>query len=125
MTDIRYTKDHEYIRLDGDVGVFGISPHAQEQLGDVVYVELPQIGAKVVKGGQVAIVESVKAASEVYAPASGEIIAVNAALESQSGLVNEDPLGEGWIAHIRLADPSELAGLMDEAAYQDFLKAME
>ena len=125
MTDIRYTKDHEYIRLEGGIGVFGISPHAQEQLGDVVYVELPQIGAKVVKGGQVAIVESVKAASEVYAPASGEIIAVNAALESQSGLVNEDPLGEGWIAHIRLTDPSELAGLMDEAAYQAFLKAME
>jgi len=125
MTDIRYTKDHEYIRLDGDIGVFGISQHAQEQLGDVVYVELPQIGAKVVKGGQVAIVESVKAASEVYAPASGEIIAVNAALESQSGLVNEDPLGEGWIAHIRLTDPAELAGLMDEAAYQEFLKAME
>jgi len=121
MVDVRYTKDHEYIRIDGDTGTVGITDYAQSQLGDVVFVDLPQVGKVVAKGAETAVVESVKAASEIYAPVSGEIVAVNEALAATPGTVNEDPAGNGWFLKIRLKDPAELDGLMDEAAYQDFL----
>jgi glycine cleavage system H protein len=124
MSQPRFSKDHEYIIVDGDVGTVGISEHAQSQLGDVVFVELPAVGDKVAKGAQAAVVESVKAASEVFSPVSGEIVAVNGALEGEPSLINEDAMGKGWIAKIRLSDPAELDGLMDEAAYQDFLKTI-
>jgi glycine cleavage system H protein len=124
MSQARYTRDHEYINVDGDVGVVGISEHAQAQLGDIVFVELPVVGDKLAKGAQAAVVESVKAASEVFSPASGEVVAVNGDLEKEPSLINEDAMGKGWIAKIRLSDPNELAGLMDEAAYQDFLKTI-
>jgi glycine cleavage system H protein len=121
MTVVRYTKDHEYVRVDGDTGVVGITDYAQAQLGDVVFIELPLVGKQVAKGGEAAVVESVKAAREVYAPVSGEVVAVNEALESAPGTVNEDPAGTGWFVKIRLSNPAELDGLMDEAAYQDYL----
>lgn len=124
MTDIRYTKDHEYIRITGDIGEIGISEYAQKQLGDVVFVELPQVGANFGKGDQAAVVESVKAASEVYAPVSGEVVEVNSGLEGAPASVNEDPLGKGWFLKIRLADSGELDALMDEPAYRDFLKTL-
>ena len=125
MSQTRYTKDHEYVQLDGDIGSVGISDHAQAQLGDVVFVELPKQGAKIAKGAAVAVVESVKAASEVYAPVAGEVIEVNAAIEETPATVNEDPLGAGWFMKIRIADKSALDGLMDEAAYQAFLKTLD
>jgi glycine cleavage system H protein len=124
MSQPRFSKDHEYIIVDGDIGTVGISEHAQAQLGDVVFVELPSVGDKVAKGAQAAVVESVKAASEVFSPVSGEIVAVNGDLEGEPSLINEDALGKGWIAKIRLSDPAELSELMDEAAYQDFLKTI-
>ncbi len=124
MSAIHYTKDHEYIRVDGGTGTVGITDYAQKALGDVVFVELPEAGAAFKKGAQAAVVESVKAASEVYAPVSGEITAVNGALENAPGSVNEDSAGAGWFFKIKLADAGELAGLMDEAAYQAFLKTL-
>jgi glycine cleavage system H protein len=120
----RYTKDHEYIRLEGDAGTVGISDYAQSQLGDVVYVELPSIGKTLAKGDEAAVVESVKAASEVYAPVSGEVVEVNSDLESSPGAVNEDAAGRGWFLKIRLTDPSELDGLMTEEQYQEFVKSI-
>ncbi|HEY8382974.1 MAG TPA: glycine cleavage system protein GcvH [Microvirga sp.] len=120
----RYTKDHEYIRIEGDTGVVGITDYAQGQLGDVVYVELPSVGKAVAKGGEAAVVESVKAASEVYAPVSGEVVEVNGDLEGAPGTVNEDPAGRGWFMKIRLKDQGELDGLMTEEQYQDFLKSI-
>ena len=124
MSQPRFSKDHEYIIVDGDVGTVGISEHAQSQLGDVVFVELPAVGDKVAKGAQAAVVESVKAASEVFSPASGEVVAVNGALEGEPSLINEDAMGKGWIVKIRLSDAAELDELMDEAAYQEFLKTI-
>jgi glycine cleavage system H protein len=125
MSSIRYTKDHEYIRVEGDVGEIGISDYAQKQLGDVVFVELPKVGARVERGGEAAVVESVKAASEVYAPVSGEVVAVNEALEGDPATINSDPLGAGWFMKVRIADAADLDGLMDEAAYQAFLKTLD
>ena len=119
-----YTRDHEYIRVEGDHASVGISDYAQSQLGDVVFVELPALGHKFAKGDQVAVVESVKAASEVYAPTSGEVIAVNEALASSPALVNESPAGEGWFFKMKLSDTGELASLMDEAAYQVFVASL-
>jgi glycine cleavage system H protein len=124
MSDIRYTKDHEYIRVDGDTGTIGITDYAQGQLGDVVFVELPDIGKRLAKGEEAAVVESVKAASEVYAPVSGEVVAINQAIEEEPGKVNADPAGDGWFVKIKLADAAELAGLMDEAAYMEFLQTI-
>lgn len=121
MADTRYTKDHEYIRIEGDTGVVGITSYAQEQLGDVVFVELPSVGKKVDQGGEAAVVESVKAASEIYAPVAGEIVAVNDTLESTPGTVNEDPTGAGWFMKIKISDASQLDGLMSEADYKAFL----
>jgi glycine cleavage system H protein len=124
MAQTRYTKDHEYIRIEGETGIVGITDYAQGQLGDVVFVELPEIGRKVAKGGEAAVVESVKAASEVYAPVSGEVVEVNAALEGTPGTVNEDPAGSGWFVKIRLSDPAELDGLMNEADYAAYVKSI-
>ncbi|MFV0280624.1 MAG: glycine cleavage system protein GcvH [Rhodoblastus sp.] len=125
MATIRYTQDHEYIRIEGDIGTVGISDHAQHALGDVVFVELPDVGKAVEQGGEAAVVESVKAASEVYAPVAGEVVEVNSELEGAPAKVNEDPLGAGWFMKIRIADASQLDGLMDEAAYQAFLKTLD
>jgi glycine cleavage system H protein len=124
MSQIRYTKDHEYIRIEAAEAVVGISEHAQQQLGDVVFAETPPLGKALKRGDPAAVVESVKAASDVFAPASGEVIAVNSEVESTPGLINEDALGRGWLFRIRLADASELSGLMDEAAYADYLKTL-
>ena len=118
---IRYTKEHEWIRLDGDVATIGITDHAQEQLGDVVFVELPAVGKSLTKGGDAAVVESVKAASEVYAPVSGEVTEVNKALEGEPAMVNRDPEGAAWFLKVRMKDKSELDGLMDAAAYKAFI----
>ena len=124
MGETKYTKDHEYIRIDGDVVVVGISDYAQSQLGDVVFVELPKTGKKLAKGEEAAVVESVKAASEVYAPVSGEVTEVNAALEAQPGTINEDPEGTGWFIKLKLSDASELASLMSEADYKTYLASI-
>ncbi len=121
MTTLRFTKDHEWVRLDGDLAIVGITDYAQSQLGDVVYVELPEIGHRVEQGKEAAVVELVKAASEVFAPVSGEVIEVNDALAADPAKVNADPLGEGWFLKLRLDDPKELEDLMDEAAYQHFV----
>ena len=122
MAEIRYSKDHEYIRIEGAEGVVGISDHAQAQLGDVVFAETPKVGQKLKAGDAAAVVESVKAASDVFSPVSGEVVAVNAEVEKTPGIINEDALGRGWLFRLRLADPGELAGLMDEAAYAAFLE---
>jgi len=122
MGVLRFTRDHEWIRLDGELAVVGVTDYAQSQLGDVVYVELPEIGRRVEKGKEVAVVESVKAASEVYAPASGEVAEVNEALAVDPAKVNADPMGEGWFLKLRLTDLKELDGLLDEAAYQQFIE---
>ncbi len=124
MSNTLYTKDHEYIRVEGDTGVVGVTDHAQHALGDIVYVELPEVGASFKRGDQVAVVESVKAASEVFAPVTGEVVAINGALEKEPGAVNEEPLGKGWFYKVHVADRAELDGLMDEAAYAAFLKTL-
>lgn len=125
MTSVRYTRDHEYIRLEPDgVAVVGITEFAQSQLGDVVFVELPVVGAVVAKDGEAAVVESVKAASGVNAPVSGEVIDVNKTLEETPALVNEDPAGAGWFLKLKLSDPSEFDSLMDEEAYEAFVKTL-
>jgi glycine cleavage system H protein len=124
MADIRYSKDHEWVRRDGDLAVVGITDYAQNQLGDVVYVELPAIGRKVEQGGEAAVVESVKAASEVYAPVSGEVAAVNELLSGEPGRVNAEPMGEGWFFKLKLSDPKQLDALMDEAAYKRFIEGL-
>ena len=124
MTETRFTKDHEYVRVEGDVAVVGVSDHAQEALGDVVFVELPALGVKLAKGDRAAVVESVKAASDVFAPVSGEIVEVNKDVDAQPGLINEDATGRGWIFKIKLADAGELASLLSEADYEAFLKTL-
>jgi glycine cleavage system H protein len=120
----RYTKSHEYVRVEGGTGVVGITDYAQSQLADVVFVELPPIGQSLSKGAEAATVESVKAASEVNAPVSGEVVEINSALTDSPGLVNEDPSGKGWFLKIKLTDAAELDSLMDEDAYRAFLKAV-
>ena len=125
MASIRYTNDHEWIRLDGDVGTVGISDYAQTQLGDVVYVELPPIGKKIAKGDEAAIVESVKAASEVYAPVAGEVVAINADLEGAPATVNEDAEGRGWFLKLKVADVAAVETLMDEEQYKALLETIQ
>jgi glycine cleavage system H protein len=124
MSNTRYTKDHEWVRLDGDTAVVGITPYAAEQLGDVVFVELPAIGKKVEAKGEAAVVESVKAASEVYAPVGGEVVAVNQAIADEPAKVNADPAGEGWFLKMKIANRAEFDALMSEADYQKYLKEM-
>jgi glycine cleavage system H protein len=125
MPTTRYTKDHEWIRVDGDVAVVGITSYAQSQLGDVVFVELPKVGARFAKGDEAAVVESVKAASEVYAPAGGEVVAVNDALEGAPASVNEDAEGAGWFLKLKLTDAGELDGLMNADQYKSYLETIE
>jgi glycine cleavage system H protein len=120
----RYTRDHEWIRLEGGTAVMGITPYAQEQLGDIVFVELPEVGKKLEKGGEAAVVESVKAASEVYAPISGEVVEVNTALTDEPGKVNESADGDGWLLKLKPSNPGEIDGLLDEAAYQAYLETI-
>ncbi|MGE5270512.1 MAG: glycine cleavage system protein GcvH [Thiohalocapsa sp.] len=124
MADLRFSKDHEWVRQEGDVAVIGITDYAQEQLGDVVYVELPEIGRRVEQGKEAAVVESAKAASEVYAPVSGEVVAINDAIATDPAKVNADAMGEGWFLKLRLSDPKQLDALMDEASYRDFVKGL-
>jgi glycine cleavage system H protein len=124
MSKTFYSKDHEYIRLNGDIGAVGITDFAQGQLGDVVFVELPAIGASPKKGEHAAVVESVKAASEVYAPVSGEVVEVNGELEDNPALVNEEALGKGWFFKLRIADATELDGLLDEEGYQALIASL-
>jgi glycine cleavage system H protein len=119
-----FTKDHEWVRVEGDAATIGISDHAQEALGDIVFAEVPEAGKRVSKGQEAAIVESVKAASDVYAPVSGEVIEGNAAVADDPSLINSDPEGAGWFFKLRLDDPSELEGLMDESAYRDWVKTL-
>ncbi|HEU0072052.1 MAG TPA: glycine cleavage system protein GcvH [Alphaproteobacteria bacterium] len=121
MSETKYTQEHEWIRIEGDVGTVGITDYAQGQLGDVVYVELPAVGKAVKQGGDMAVVESVKAASEVYAPVSGEVVEVNDELTGAPETVNADADGKGWFVKIKLADKGQLAALMDKAAYDKFL----
>ena len=121
---IRYTREHEWIRLEGDIAIVGISDYAQEQLGDVGFVELPEVGKVLAKGGNAAVVESVKAASEIYAPVAGEVIEVNGALADEPGTVNSDPEGEGWFLKLKVANPAEVEALMTIDAYQEFLRTL-
>jgi glycine cleavage system H protein len=125
MSTVRFSEDHEYVRLEGDIGIVGITPYAQQQLGDVVFVELPSVGATLAKGGEAAVVESVKAASDIFAPVSGEVVEVNNALEDSPSTINEDALGAGWIMKIRVADTAELDTLMDEAGYKAYVKDLD
>jgi glycine cleavage system H protein len=120
----RFSEEHEWISVSGDVGTVGISDYAQSQLGDIVYVEVPEAGRKLTKGGEAAVVESVKAASDVYSPVTGEVVEGNAALAENPALVNSDPFGEGWFFKVKIANKSELDGLMDEAAYAEFVKGL-
>jgi glycine cleavage system H protein len=115
---LKYTKDHEWLRMEGDIATVGITPFAQQKLGDLVFVELPSVGARFDMGAAAATVESVKAASEVYAPVSGEIIAVNDKIVSEPGLVNSEPTGNGWLFKMKVSNSAELAKLLDESAYQ-------
>ncbi len=119
-----FTKDHEWVRVDGDIATVGISDYAQSQLGDVVYVELPEIGKTLAKGDEAAVVESVKAASEVFAPISGVVDAINAAIVEEPAKINDAPETDGWFLRLLIADKGELAGLMDEAAYKAFLETL-
>ncbi len=124
MAATYFTKDHEYLVVEGDVATVGITDYAQSSLGDVVFVDLPAVGAVVKKGSETAVVESVKAASDVYAPVSGEVVEVNGKLPDSPAAINEDPMGAGWFMKIRLADKGELEGLMSEAQYAEFLKTI-
>jgi glycine cleavage system H protein len=119
-----FTKEHEWIRVEGDTATIGISNHAQEALGDIVFAEVPEAGRKVAKGQEAAVVESVKAASDVYAPVSGEVVEGNQAVADDPSLVNSDPEGEGWFFKLKLDDAGEVEGLMDEAAYREWIATL-
>jgi glycine cleavage system H protein len=125
MSDLKYSQDHDWLRLEGDIAAVGISDYAQEQLGDVVYVELPEIGQQIAAGGQAAVVESVKAASEIYAPLGGEVVEVNSALEDDPALVNSDATGAGWFFKLKLDDVEAAEALMDESAYKEFTDGLD
>jgi glycine cleavage system H protein len=121
---VYFTREHEWVRVEGDTATVGISDHAQEQLGDIVFVEVPQPGRQLGKGEEAAVVESVKAASDVYSPVSGSVVEGNQAISDDPALVNREPEGEGWFFKLKLSDPSELDGLMDESAYRDWVKTL-
>ncbi len=124
MAGPRYSKDHEWVKVDGDTATIGITSYAAEQLGDVVYVELPEKGRSVSKGDGAAVVESVKAASDVYSPVSGEVVETNSALDGNPQTVNQESEGGGWFMKVRISDPGELDGLMDEEAYRSYLATL-
>lgn len=124
MSEVRFTDQHEWVRIDGDEATIGITKFAAEQLGDVVYVELPEAGRKVGQGGEAAVVESVKAASEVYAPIGGEVTGANSALADEPAKVNADPEGDGWFFKLKIADKNEIAKLMTKAQYDEFVKGL-
>jgi glycine cleavage system H protein len=124
MSETRYTKEHEWVRVDGGVATVGITQYAAEQLGDVVFVELPKVGKAVEKGGEAAVVESVKAASEVYAPISGEVVEVNSAIEGEPAKVNAEPMGSGWFIKLKVKNAAEVSALMTEAQYKDYVKGL-
>jgi glycine cleavage system H protein len=121
---VYFTREHEWVRVEGDTAIVGISNHAQEQLGDIVFAEVPDAGRRVTKGQEAAVVESVKAASDVYAPVSGEVIEGNPAVADDPALINSDPEGQGWFFKLKLDNPSELDGLMDEAAYREWVATL-
>ena len=121
---LHFTREHEWIRLEGDVATVGISDHAQQALGDIVFAEVPEAGRRVAKGAEAAVVESVKAASDVYSPVAGEVIEGNAAIADDPALINRDPEGEGWFFKLKLDDPGEVDGLMDETAYREWVKTL-
>ena len=131
MAETKYTQEHEWIRIESSpgadilTGVVGVTDYAQEQLGDVVFVELPQIGITISRDDEVCVIESVKAASELYAPVSGEITAINDRLAKEPELINSDPVGKGWFIKIQLSEPKELDGLMDQVAYQAFISDLD
>ena len=124
MRKTYFSEDHEYVTVDNGIGTVGISDYAQKALGDVVYVELPKVGAKLAKGAQAGVVESVKSASEVYAPVTGEVTEVNAALAADPAMVNSDPMGAAWFYKVKVANDSELSSLKDESAYNDYIKGL-
>lgn len=124
MTKILFSDDHEYVKVDSGTGTVGVSDYAQKQLGDVVYVELPKVGTKITKGAQAGVVESVKSASEIYAPVSGEVVEVNDALSDDPALVNKDPLGKGWFFKIKITNDNELSGLKDESGYKAYIEGL-
>jgi len=124
MSDSKYTEDHEWISIDGDIATIGITDYAQEQLGDVVFVELPDVGKTLAKGDEAAVVESVKAAGEIYAPIGGEVTEVNTALNDDPSLINTDAQGKGWVVKLRVSDAGSLDGLMDDAAYATFIEGL-
>ena len=119
-----FTHDHEWIRVDGDIATVGISDHAQQSLGDIVFAEVPEAGKRLTKGGEAAVVESVKAASDVYSPVGGEVTEGNAAIADDPALINRDPEGEGWFFKLKLSDPGEVDGLMDEASYREWVQTL-
>lgn len=121
---LKFSQEHEWIEIEGDIGTVGITDYAQSQLGDIVYVEVPAVGKKLTKGGEAAVVESVKAASDIYSPVTGEVTEANAALAEHPGTVNSDPRGAGWFFKVRLTDQAELNELMDQAAYDEFVKGL-
>ncbi len=121
---VYFTKEHEWVRVDGDIATVGISDHAQEQLGDIVFAEVPEAGRKLTKGQEAAVVESVKAASDVYSPVSGEVLEGNAKVADDPSVVNSDPEGDGWFFKLKLDNPGEVEGLMDETAYRDWIKTL-
>ncbi|MGB9153735.1 MAG: glycine cleavage system protein GcvH [Alphaproteobacteria bacterium] len=122
MSQIRFTKEHEWVRMEGDVAVCGITGYAQKALGDIVYVELPEPGKKVTQGGEAAVIESSKAASEIYSPIDGEVVAANENLSGDPGKVNTDALGDGWIFKLKPSNPSQIDSLMNEAEYKNYIK---
>ena len=124
MSEIFFSEDHEYARIENGIATVGISDYAQNALGDVVYVELPKLGAKVTQGGQAGVVESVKSASEIYSPVSGEVVEINGALSSEPVLVNQDPLGKGWFYKVKIGNEAELKTLKDEAAYNSYIQSL-
>ncbi len=124
MSETKYTEDHEWIRVEGDIGTVGITDYAQGQLGDIVFVELPDVGKEMDQGDEACVIDSVKAAAEVYAPVGGEVVEANDAVTDKPGLVNEDAMGDGWFFKIRISDPAELDDLMDEEAYKAFVEGL-
>ncbi|MDJ0893643.1 MAG: glycine cleavage system protein GcvH [Alphaproteobacteria bacterium] len=125
MSQVRFTDQHEWVRVDGDIGTLGISDYAQQQLGDLVYVELPDVGKTVAKGDEIAVVESVKAASEIYAPVGGEVTEVNASVVDEPSAVNASPMDNGWLVKLKIADAAELEALMDEDAYKTYVDGLD